>query len=317
VWTPKGDGFIFSAGPYLYSLDLNGNLLSQVIPTFVDISYPMFHPDGNSIAMTLGRVDRDIAELSLIVDDSKTSFEERIFARSILRENEAQYQPNGNKIAFFSRRSGTRQVWIEENGEVSQLSNLTHLFPEHFVWSPNGKHIAISTEKQVLLIDLEGEIESVQLPFSLTRLYQWLPDNRLLMQIEDDEGSKLVRFDIRNNTYAVVHYGKSVWAQSNEQTAWFIDGQRRLRQITDALTSDVNETVDFTLGTRFFLRHNQLILLSNDDHILRFNTETSELSQLFHYPNTTLQLTDVSQNAERLLISKQLSAEKEIVLLTP
>lgn len=336
VWDHTGENLLFSASSRLYMMDLNGTLHSQMIPTFEEISYPMFHPSGNSIAMTLGKVDTDVAEL-LLTESEETeaqktedqepqyqkSFQETPFARSILRESHAQYQPNGDKIAFFSKRSGTRQIWLtdsihsSEQSETFQLSHIEDVFPEHFVWSPGGQQIAVGTEHQVMLIDLQGEMEVLDAPFRVSRLYQWLPGDELLMQIVDDEEHKLIRYRIATNRFSAIASAQSLWAQSNEEITWFIDNQRQLKQTHNGSTQLLDTTSHIKVGARFFLRGQQLFILASNDDVWRYNLTTSEISRLFHYPNSTVHLTDVSHNGQRMLISKQLSAKKEIVLLTP
>lgn len=237
VWDANEENLLFSASSRLYLMDQLGNLHSQEIPTFQDISRPMFHPDGKSIAMTLGKVDRDIALLELepgsvnpsarfneTEDFSKTeNFTEKEIARSILRENDAQFQPDGHKIAFFSQRSGTRQLWFSEQKNdyqehVYQLSHLDELFPEYFVWSANGEQLAVSTEKQLFLYDLKGNMQSIALAFKAKRLYQWTSDNKLLMQISQDQRQYLVLYDISQNQYQVLHQGRTRWAQSHNHS---------------------------------------------------------------------------------------------------
>lgn len=380
IWHPTGEQLLFSAASRLYLMDLDGNLESQVIPTFQDISRPMFHPDGTSIAMTLGKVDRDIAQLRLIPNQNE--YEQTPIARSILRENDAQYQPNGNKIAFFSQRSGTRQLWLSEgkiggtqsanqNGNrdaitksnanksntVRQLFQLDDIHPEYFVWSPNGKQLAISTQRLLFLVDLHGNTNTIELPFDAIRLYQWTPDNQLLMQIADNddgqqERTKLVRYDMSQNSYHTEHAGQTIWAQihwpdnqleqQKDSEIWFIDSEHRLKHIEQNQSKIFDKTAHIKTRSRFFIKDQQLYLFSDDRYfwklalpnkppqtdnrqiddiqghaINRQAPHKQSLQSLHHYLYENVRFTDASHNGEKLLISKQMSSKKEIVLLTP
>lgn len=364
IWHPNGEHLLFSAASRLYLMDLDGNLESQVIPTFQDISRPMFHPDGSSIAMTLGKVDRDIAELRLIEGQDgsheKTLYNESPIARSILRENDAQYQPGGNNIAFFSQRSGTRQLWLTDEDSakktVRQLIQLDDLYPEYFVWSPNGQQLAISTQRMLFLTDLQGNTDNIELPFNAIRLYQWTSDNQLLMQIADtdvfangehvgngdEQRTRLVRYDISQNSYDTEYLGQTSWAQyrslSNQQTEiWFLDNEHRLKRIEKNGPKTFHKTAQIKTGSRFFIKDQQLYFFSDDKHFWKlplsanqantellqtpsFRTESRQtvgLKNLYHYPGSNIRFTDVSGNGAKFLVSKQMSSKKEIVLLTP
>ena len=318
VWDHSGDNLLFSAETRLYLMDLEGNLQSQVIPTFQDISRPMFHPDGQSIAMTLGKVDRDVAELSFTEIKGDADYQERTFARSILRETDAQYQPHGDVVAFFSQRSGTREIWLDDKGELRQLTHFgSELDPEYFVWSPNGKQLMVMMEKRLYLFDLNGGLQVIDLPFSATKLYQWPEDDLLLMSMTDNSGQKLVSYSLKSASYKVRLTEVVKWAQEYQGMVLFIDHQNKIKTLTDDNTSLFSPLADITTWSRFFVRDDLLYVLSGDDHVWRFDFTSQRLESLFQYPDSTVALTDVAPDHSRVLISKQISAKKEIVLLVP
>lgn len=321
IWNHSGDKLLFSAESRLYLMDMNGNLEDQVIPTFQDISRPMYHPNGQSIAMTLGKVDRDIAEISLLEssDNQQTStYTEDKLARSILRETDAQYQPNGEKIAFFSQRTGGREVWLTGPDGIQQLSHFEHhIDPEYFVWAANGKQIAVLTENSIYLFDLKGNYEVINLNFRAARLYQWTDDNALLMSVVDTQGVKLISYDLQSGNNQTLYNGYIKWAQQDKKRVFITHQANNISELVESEIRPITALQEIESWSRFFIRENQLYILASDDNIWRFDLQKSTLELLFQYPDPSISLTDVSTDHMRMLISKQMSAKKEIVLLQP
>lgn len=322
VWNAKGDGFLFSAANRLYQVDLKGNLEESTIPTFQDISRPMFHPQGDSIAMTLGKVDRDIFEIEWLSQQSADTagqmakLSEKVVARSILREGNAQYQPNGNAIAFFSERGGSRQLWLKDGDHLTQLSNFEpSLSLELFVWSPNGKQLALLTEKQLFLSDVNGDIQSIDLNFRAIKLFQWTQDDRLLMSIIDDKKVRLISFDINSGQYITHYQGQARWAQIYHDRVILTEKSLKVQQLEEGVKNEIAELAEIDTWSRFYVRGNRLFLLSTDDYFWSYDFIKKEQVMLFHYDDSSIAISDIHPDKSKVLVSRHVSARKEIVLL--
>lgn len=330
VWNADGNGLMFSAASRLYHMDLAGNVEVSSIPTFLDISRPMLHPKNKNIAMTLGKVDRDLALLQLSEDNELT--QEQSIGRSILRESDAQFQPNGKGIAFISERSGSRQLWhlVGSNSQKTpQAIQLTRLdnnqYLESFVWSPNGKQMAALTEDKILLVDTAGRVDVIHLPVRAIAVYQWSEGDQLLMSVVDEDGVKLVSFDLNTSTYLTHYHGHVKWAQqvSNFQTEnlqneiLFTDLNNKVMSLKDGTTQRFFPFVEITTWSRYFVRGDELYVLSSEDDVWLYQFSSDTLTKLFHYPDTSVALTDVQSERREFLISQFVSAKKEIVLLEP
>ena len=317
VWDNKGENLLYSAETRLYLMTLEGELQSHVIPTFQDITRPVFHPDGNAIAVTLGKVDRDVFELTFSKDVDKSDYAEKALPRSILRETDAQFQPGGDWVAFFSQRSGSREIWLTGPEGLHQLSHFSDGHsPEYFVWSPSGKQLAAMTEKQLFLFDTEGLQQVIDFGFNTTKLFQWTEENNLLLMRTTAQGPQLVSFDLKSAQPTLLYAGYVIWAQIFDGSILFIDQQNQIKRVTSGQSSFYAPVQAITTWSRFFARNTKLYLLSDDDHIWQYDAKTRQLSERFHYPDTTVALTDVSMDHRRLLISRQMSSKKEIVMLS-
>ena len=317
VWNHDGTALLFSAGNRLYQLDLKGNLNSHMIPTFQDISRPMYQPNGSSIAMTLGKVDRDIAQLTLVDANTATPYLEKSLARSILRESDAQFQPNGNGVAFFSDRGGSKQLWLSSEDKLTQVSNVpASISLDYFVWSPNGKQLAALSEKQLMLFNLDGKVQPINLNFRAIKLFQWTEHNQLLMSTVDKQGVKLILFDVQTGGVSELYQGYVNWAQYHDGITYYTAREHQIRNVFNGAASDIPELHQVKSWSRFFVRDHKMFIMSVKDDFYRFNLNTKELERLFHYPDTSVAISDVSENKNNFLISRFVSAKKEIVLLS-
>ena len=89
------------------------------------------------------------------VMDLATCEGERLTKNDVLDEY-PRWSPDGNEIAFYSDRDGTRQVYVMDAGGGNVLK-LTGKFPmnEDPTWSPDGKRLCFWAK------EVEGELENL------------------------------------------------------------------------------------------------------------------------------------------------------------
>ena len=81
---------------------------------------------------------------------------------STFRESFPQYSPDGKRIAFYSNRSGTVQVWTcaADGSSAQQLTNMNAPITASPRWSPDGKSISFDSNSggnwQIYTISAEG-----------------------------------------------------------------------------------------------------------------------------------------------------------------
>lgn len=316
VWNANSDGLLFSASNRLYQMDLEGNLDEQLIPTFLDVSRPSFHPDGQSIAMTLGKVDRDIAQISIDSAQASPSYSEKPLARSILRETDAQYQPSGDAIAFLSERSGAKQLWLKQGESLKQLSTVgSSILLRYYVWSPNGKQLAAIADSKLLLFDLHGPTETLELGTRALRLFQWTSNNHLLMSVVNDKGIQLVSFDMNSGRLTNHYDGPIKWAQFVQSQLVVTERDDKFKAVEDSTLKLIDALAAHTTPARFFTRNDTLFLLNSEKDLYRYAPDSKELSHVFRFPDSSIRISDVDATGRNILISKHISAKKEIVLL--
>lgn len=129
-----------------------------------------------------------------ISQDSRTP--ERLIASGQTDLN-ADYSPDGQRIAFVSQRSGTREIWVCEDDGTEPVQ-LTHLDKEAGTprWSPDGQKIvfdAEGTDVNLYVIDSEGGVAR-QLTHepSADHTGTWSRDGRWIYFGSDRSGTKQI-----------------------------------------------------------------------------------------------------------------------------
>ena len=110
------------------------------LPKFDGIaSSPSWHPDGESIALTISKKgNKDIYLYNLKTKELKR------LTTNIAIDTEANFSPSGKSIAFTSNRTGQVQIYIK-NLETGKISRATFkgTYNAKPVFSPDGKELAL------------------------------------------------------------------------------------------------------------------------------------------------------------------------------
>ena len=108
------------------------------------VSDARFSPGGDDVAYVQTSLDRETNDYqSSIAIVSPSGGGPRRFTGAGVKDTAPRWAPSGDRLAFLSNRSGSKQIWTipYSGGEASQLTDL----PEEitgFTWSPDGSTIA-------------------------------------------------------------------------------------------------------------------------------------------------------------------------------
>ncbi|HEY7427802.1 MAG TPA: hypothetical protein VH682_26460, partial [Gemmataceae bacterium] len=162
TWTNDGREILFAsgegAGSYLYRMAAmrpgEPRLLAGI---GVGAGMPAISPQGHRMAFTVFEEDSNIWRVEL---DGKSAPEQ--FLSSTFREVFPQYSPDGKRLAFYSNRTGSLQIWVC-NADGSQAVPLTSLSGPNTGsprWSPDGQQISFDSNSggnwQIYTIGADG-----------------------------------------------------------------------------------------------------------------------------------------------------------------
>jgi len=90
----------------------------------------------------------------------------------------SDWSPDGSKIAFWSYRAATRDVWVM-NADGSNQTNLSNTYDMELgpVWSPDGSKIAYDRADEIYVMNADGsgQINLTNDP-AMDGLCGWSPD---------------------------------------------------------------------------------------------------------------------------------------------
>jgi DNA-binding winged helix-turn-helix (wHTH) protein/Tol biopolymer transport system component len=329
-WHPSRDILLVSAMNTLFEINLNGEFTEHPIPTIQDIYHPVYHPDGKSVAATMGILDVDIGQYRWPTKNAKA--QQTILHRSIVQDLNARYQPQGQQIAFVSNRSGSEEIWLGEGEQLRQLSNFGGNGEiSSFVWSKDGKVLVAAVKKQLQLLGLDGQVQVIDTPFQVVNVYQWVNQREVLLGVIENvmegestiEGEKpkqqrkVVLFDIGSSKYKQLHEGYTQWAQLDGRgTLYFTDQKTQAMQLKDGKAEPVPGMEKVRAGRRFIYQSGQLVMLNRSKTLWLFDTSSQRLTTLL-IPKpieSFLQIDDIDFERGQLLYTWLDSARKEIVL---
>jgi Tol biopolymer transport system component len=117
--------------------------------------------DTRRLVASGSRDDTDIWSLPLDPAGMKATKSPQPFLRSTEWDSHPDFSPDGRRVVFISKRSGSPEVWIcdaEDGGNLRQLSRLSATVLSYPKWSPDGTRIVFHARKpdiaQVYVVDI-------------------------------------------------------------------------------------------------------------------------------------------------------------------
>lgn len=314
---PVNESLIAAVGDTFFEISLNGDMRAQSIPTMHGVYDPSFHPDGTSIVASIGIFDTDIAEIRWSTASDKPDL--TTLNRSILADREALYQPAGDKIAFISSRTGTRQIWLTDTsqGKTKQLSRLLpdKYDVESFTWSQDGQLIIYAAGRQLQLLSLNGETQTLATEFKVLDIYQYLKSQKLLLSVILQQQVKTISFDINTKQYEVLYSGQIRWAQLSDTNELFItDDDMHFNQVTNGTIQRVPELADVKAWANFIHKEGLLFVLDEDKNLWQYDLVKQSKKLLLNPIDDMKYMTDIDFKNKRLLATQIISSRKEIVM---
>ncbi|WP_299579542.1 winged helix-turn-helix domain-containing protein [uncultured Microbulbifer sp.] len=322
-FSPLKDALIFSTGRRLFSLTYDGKVSKLDLPLDQSASTPDFHPNGQRALLIKGRYDSDIASIPLNQPESiNTPSEEDVrelypsTTRSILGEDDGIFQPNGNLIAFTSRRSGEDQVWIADGSDLQQLTRFpmdTNIYG--ISWSADGQSILVSANQVLSKISLDGSREAFSLAHPVDRLFQWdSVSNLALLTLTVKGVTKFAEVNLDNLEISIIDDTQVHWAQRSEDGRLiYMDHMNRFWQPGPAEDQLIEALVHQGSEKRFVIKENMIYSINRDNQLWSYDLSTGNFSVLREVHRDIDYLTDINQ--ENLMITYVVAAKKEVAEL--
>jgi Tol biopolymer transport system component/DNA-binding winged helix-turn-helix (wHTH) protein len=150
-WTSNGQEIVFASkrggSTYnLWKIPGTGGLPEQLTNSERDAYSPTISRQGNRLAYTQLLVDGNIWRIGAQGSMKKGEPPVKVISSS-QEENGGVYSPDGKKIVFASRRSGSFEIWVCESdgSQPRQLTNIGSPLTGTPRWSPDGRQIVFDS----------------------------------------------------------------------------------------------------------------------------------------------------------------------------
>lgn len=318
---PNNECLLAVANSKLYRVDYKGKLHTITTPE-VNLISAMRRPNSKELVAVEGGKDVDIALIELgdqqaqVVskDLNSLNLPFNSLARTKKKERNAQFQPNGDAIAFISNRNGYDQIWLLKGDKAVQLNFATeHYLIRDFKWSPDGQNLALITADTLNILGLDGSVQTLSTNIPLYSIKSWYADSKFLVTAHGNEANELYQLD--SKTQELTPLGVA-----NVEDAWVVGNQLVYRNADmDTYSRNLNKT---GRGTKLPIPHSRSMLLqqgfvySVDDATLmlnKYDLAGQHIEQLMPLKHNAWVLSDI--NDEQLLLSQFVAINHDIVLL--
>ena len=235
------------------------------------------------------------------------------------------FQPNGNLIAFYSRRSGDDQLWISGNRDPRQITN----FPvdtkiRGMKWADDGKSLLLNVDSTLTQVYLnsalqgedssDGKAISFPLPHPILVLFQWNSTDNTALALARIEGIPvLIELDLANLEFTKLSDDRVLWAQKTS------DGQLIYKDRLDqfwrpgaAEDQQIESLKNHGTKTKSFLLKNDVIYsISEENKLWQYDLNSNVFEVLGDVGENVEYLSDI--RGSEILLAIRVSAKKGIV----
>jgi Tol biopolymer transport system component len=200
----------------------------EITPEVKQATRPSLSPDGQWVAFGTSGPREDIF---IVRSDGSTM---RQLTADGAKNRGPQFSPDGKSIAFFSKRSGTPEIWTigTDGGDLRQVTFLAGPNVAWPIWSPDGKRLIYTIfGVDSYLLDMTKPWTGQQ-PEALPRAagaerfyaWSWSPDVRKLAgfeQREDGSSAGVLELDLTSRAFTKV-------SDFGADPVWLSDSRRLL-----------------------------------------------------------------------------------------
>ena len=320
-FSPYSDQLIFSTGKQLFTLSYEGKVTNISLPLDEAISSPIFHPNEKQMLVIKGHYDSDIASMPLAQitlvntaqNHSELSNNYTTIERSIKGEDYAQFQPQGELIAYSSARSGKNQLWVTDGENSQQISD----FPiDSYIydmdWAADGESILINADKELTQVFLDPRPNRVPLNFPVEKLFHWNSEsNTALVTVRVNGELKFAEVDLTKAEFRVINDKKVTWAlRSEDGRLIYTDQLEQFWQSGPVEDQRIEPLLNQGSNKNFITANNVIYGINDNFELWSYALDNNTFKIIGNVPETIDYITDINQTD--ILMTLRIAAKKEV-----
>jgi len=330
-FTPYQSLLMFSTGRQLFTLSYDGKVANISLPLSDPMSSPSFHPSGKRMLVIKGHYDSDIAlmnlsqiaQLAAEQNPEDISDNYSIIERSIKGEDNAQFQPNGELIAYMTSRTGKNQLWVTDGKNSTQLSDFpTDSFLYQMAWAADGKSILINANKELNRIYLDSRTEKIALTYPVNKLFQWDSEVNTALVVARIKGLlKFAELDLNTGKFTIINDKRVNWAmKSSAGQLIYTDKMYQFWQSGPVEDQPIEQLIDQGSDNGFIIKGDVIYGINENFQLWSFALNDNSFKLLGNVPRMIDYITDIKQtginqssiNDIDILLTLRIAAKKEV-----
>lgn len=199
TWAADGKSLVMASnrtGQYeLWRVDTQNAILETIPADTSQAANPAMAPNGKWMVFDNAHEITTIEE-AFIPAIKNRPFRLYPIAVTSRSNRDASLSNDGKRLAFFSDRSGSWQIWISaaDGSEARQITHLNVVFAGMISWAPDGRHIAydarLENHSSIFLLDtITGQSRMLSTTNAEERAPTWSPDGKIIYFNSDRDGS--------------------------------------------------------------------------------------------------------------------------------
>ena len=319
---PQGQYLLATSHNRLYKIDFDGRLQQLKTPEANLVSVAG-HPETRDLLAVRGKKDIDVAQLTLgesptdrpVAGLNRRSLPFPSLARTAAQERLAKYQPQGDRIAFISDRSGEDQLWQWHQGQATQLSFVpSRTGIRNFSWSPDGTQLAWVSDDRLAIANLQGEVRFVDTDKPLATLLTWYGDKHFLVGLNDPQPGGLYHLDLATNHLSAYGINQVDAAWVFREQLIYSNDRGEVFTRTLELGNDEARPLPGLNGRALFLNENFIYSVDPKSFMLnRYDMEGELVMPVMPLKGLAWKVTDLK--GDQLLLSQFIAINHDIVRL--
>ncbi|WP_416305821.1 winged helix-turn-helix domain-containing protein [Neptunicella sp. SCSIO 80796] len=240
-------------------------------------------------------------------------FTDAIVSPSVFKEWKGKYQPNTNKIAFLSDRTGTTQIWLS-GGAEQQLSHQPEDVSD-YLWQTNNQLIFIS-HQTLWLVKLGDKAQKLNTEFIPQQIYQ-SKKHKVLMSALIGGKSSLIMYDTQSGQYQLLLDKEISWAQQISNAVLLsADVHGKLSKFVNGRVQPIAALPDLIIQSDFIEQDGLIFLQDKQLHVWCYDPVKEQAAVIGHYDENATFMTDFDVNTNQMLSNNQQAEMREAVWLS-
>lgn len=216
-------------------------------------------------------------------------------------EQDAQFQPDGEYIAFISNRSGQQELWLQQAGAAKRVSSGQYI--RSFVWQQDGKAIWTLGAEHINKQQFAAQPQRLMPADGLEVLLQHISTSAGEFLLALNKSAQLMLIDVNRQTQQQLFSGAVHWAQLSNSGQLFVatPDSPGIKLLENGRLTEITALQQQILQWRFYWRGDQLLFADKQQRIMAYHPQHNELQQLGQYTADYAVATDLQAAPLRIL----------------